>query len=696
MDVPLGSSPLEFQDDYFASNISSDDNLELANDDDNNSVDIRYRPELHKTASISSLSMVSVRNSKNDKGIMFNNLRTMPSSSINFDNAFVNKLEAPIEEHEYEHSISQADDPLSTSTSPNLTPMISRENTDALCFDDSIDQRKRFPYEFDYELETADECEDKAEFFGRKQHFFILSSAGKPIYSLHGSNELFIVYSGIIQTIVSFFKYSNSGTEIIKMIESRDVNTGDPIKFAFLDRSPIILMTVIKSEESTQIELEQQLDFIYSFLISALSKPYIDKIFNKYPNFDLRNLLGKTDILTLDSICEDLANNLNISQILGGLQCLRMHFSSRTKLERKLLNCKTQNILYGLIVGPHEKLISIIRPKRHTLHSSDLMILFEMIYNTSTFKAKDEHGAMKFISNETFWVPICLPKFNCNGHLYTLIQFHQLNDERLFKLHGIENNNYEYLDEDCTKIGIILMSPYKDSFNELRNISTSISREILFDSRVYKGIWNSLVGNGRLVVENILTTKQKVGNEASLRHSPFTSLMNSIVLNNNTVNKFEGINNKEIIHFTVKNKRFVQCIFPESQEFEIKHPHVKRNLLTVYKYLRRRLQVVTSDFNVYDSENSNKDIDFSTENDAFTNNFQNNIIYETWVSKTGKNTSHNIDSDKGEKLIGFGCKIGVYEIYIISRGDMGETKMLDYGLRILRWCRSQERRIFIY
>ncbi|ONH71770.1 hypothetical protein BOH78_4249 [Pichia kudriavzevii] len=65
------------------------------------------------------------------------------------------------------------------------------------------------------------------------------------------------------------------------------------------------------------------------------------------------------------------------------------------------------------------------------------------------------------------------------------------------------------IDEDSTKIGIILMSPFKESFSELKSISNAISKDILFDRSIYCDIWKGVTAKGRLVVEKILLDQTK-------------------------------------------------------------------------------------------------------------------------------------------------------------------------------------------
>lgn len=717
MDQLNGTSPLNFREDYFATRLSDNDEEfqedendeinELVNDNSHNGRANSQQNNLRKMPSIVSLSLNA--NDGPRTGIMFNDLRTAPTSGLNLENVSI--YEEP--RADTNNTISYNDDTMSTILSP-MARSILGDNVTANGVSDDIEdendseflvnENRPFPFhiaeepEPEMELEHADECPHPADLFSRRQHFFILSTAGKPIYSMHGSYDLLVVYSGVIQTIVSFFKYSSNGEETLKMIDSMDVFTKKPIKFVFLDKSPLILMTISKVQGATQVELEQQLDFIYSFIISALSKSYIDKVFNKYANFDLRNLLGQTDLLTLDSICQDLANNLNSSQILGGLQTLRMHSRVRSRLDRKLNQLKSPNLLYGLILGPDEKLITIIRPRKHNLHTSDLMVLFEMIYNTNTFKTKVEQSLkendMELLTNETFWVPICLPKFNSNGHLYTLLQFSQLNDDRYFQLHDINNDTNthrlkQFADEpDKTKIAIILMSPYKDAFAEMRKVSSNIMKEILFDKRIYTDIWNSMVGNGRIFIERVLSPPKVSQTSWTQNRSSFSMIMSTLTLGGKTTIpaptpvKSEPVNNS-ILHFTVKNKRLVQSVFPESKYFDIHDAHTKSSLLTLYRYLRRKLQLATTNpIQLQNLPSRPKSIPGA---DSDTGESHPSTVYEIWTNNA-----------TGVDMVGFAARFGNYEVLLVGSGNhVDEKTMKRHALHILKWSRRNEQRLFI-
>lgn len=86
------------------------------------------------------------------------------------------------------------------------------------------------------------------EWINQNCHVFILSTAGKPIYSLHGSEEKLNTLCGLLQALVSVVQ---SDDDSIKFITARN------IKFIFLVKSPLILVGVNKSTKSEQQILSQ-------------------------------------------------------------------------------------------------------------------------------------------------------------------------------------------------------------------------------------------------------------------------------------------------------------------------------------------------------------------------------------------------------------------------------------------------------
>lgn len=282
------------------------------------------------------------------------------------------------------------------------------------------------------------------------KNFFILTSAGKPIYSMHGRDQQVTSLAGIINTIMSYFQLRNS--EDIRTISSGNA------KFSFLNRSPIMLVAYSRKGETSN-ELINQLDFLHSYLISSLSQRQLSRFFNKRENFDLRNFLEATDFENLDEICSLICERLYPDVLLGALQCLTLKKTYRTQIHNAMLQCLLKEsdlprgtILYGLIVAPNNKLCSVLRPRGHTLHTTDLHLLFCLIY----------HQFQNLQNQQEMWVPICFPKFNSNGFLYCYIKFMTNAPQQV----------------SGPKPVLVLISAQKDAFFPLKSLGTNLIRSL--------------------------------------------------------------------------------------------------------------------------------------------------------------------------------------------------------------------------
>lgn len=282
------------------------------------------------------------------------------------------------------------------------------------------------------------------------KNFFILTSAGKPIYSMKGCDQQVTSFAGIINTIMSYFELRDS--ENIRTIAS---SSG---RITFLSRTPIILVAYSRRGETSN-ELINQLDFLHSYLISSLSQRQLSRFFNKRENFDLRNFLEATDFENLDEICSLLCDRLYPDVLLGALQCLQLKKSYRAQIHDAMLQCLLKEsdlprgtILYGLIVAPNNKLCSVLRPRGHTLHTTDLHLLFCLIY----------HQFQNLQNQQEMWVPICFPKFNPNGFLYCYIRFLSSSPQQV----------------SGPKPVLVLVSAQKDAFFPLKNVGTNLIRRL--------------------------------------------------------------------------------------------------------------------------------------------------------------------------------------------------------------------------
>ena len=91
----------------------------------------------------------------------------------------------------------------------------------------------------------------------------------------------------------------------------------------------------------------------------------MNRAFSSRANYDLRDLLGGTEIF-LDALA-DIMIKSDPGILLGALEVAKLRKSTREKINTALLNARHDDLLYGMIVA-EGRLVSVIRPRRHSLH----------------------------------------------------------------------------------------------------------------------------------------------------------------------------------------------------------------------------------------------------------------------------------------------------------------------------------------
>jgi hypothetical protein len=80
-------------------------------------------------------------------------------------------------------------------------------------------------------------------------------------------------------------------------------------------------------------------------------------------------------------------------------------------LQAARVHAKDNSLLYGMLIV-RDRLITIMRPKKHSFHPSDLHLIFNMVNSSTSFKSVPES-----------WMPICLPKFNDQSFLHAYVSY---------------------------------------------------------------------------------------------------------------------------------------------------------------------------------------------------------------------------------------------------------------------------------
>ncbi|KAL9101539.1 MAG: hypothetical protein Q9163_003215 [Psora crenata] len=332
-----------------------------------------------------------------------------------------------------------------------------------------------FYHEFD-KINAVDEDGSNEEqllnqWKSKKKHFLILSSAGKPIYSRHGDDNLISSTIGVIQTIISFFESSDDQLKGF---------TAAGARFVVMSQGPLYLVAISKLSEN-DAQLRVQLEALYMQILSTLTLPTLKHFFSYRPSTDLRRPLKGTEVLL--SALADTFTRGSPPTLLSALECLKLRKSERQVISDTLSRSRCDALLYGLVVAGG-RLVSVVRPRKHSLHPSDLQLIFNMLFEADGIKTGGGEN----------WIPLCLPGFNKNGYLYMYVSF--------VSAPGLPPDSDRERDGDVEQdteaqdtVAILLISANKESFYELRRMRDTMVEEL--DKNGSTTIIKSAIRRGR-------------------------------------------------------------------------------------------------------------------------------------------------------------------------------------------------------
>ncbi|XP_029908539.1 vacuolar fusion protein MON1 homolog B [Myripristis murdjan] len=234
-----------------------------------------------------------------------------------------------------------------------------------------------------------------------RKHVFVLSEAGKPIYSRYGSEEALSSTMGVMMALVSFVQ---SGDNIIRSVYSEEHTV------VFLQKGPLVLVCVSSSRQSEQ-QLRGELLYVYYQIISMLTQASIARIFEHKKNYDLRRLLAGSE-----KILDGLLNLVDSdpSFLLAAVHCLPLASSLRDSLSQILQKAITPNLVFSILIAKNQ-LLTIVQEKTviedARLEPADVHLLLNLIGASSAFQAGE------------IWTPICLPLFNPDCYFYAYISY---------------------------------------------------------------------------------------------------------------------------------------------------------------------------------------------------------------------------------------------------------------------------------
>ncbi|WWC87062.1 uncharacterized protein L201_001947 [Kwoniella dendrophila CBS 6074] len=279
--------------------------------------------------------------------------------------------------------------------------------------------------------------DDTRKYTPRK--YYVLTNAGKPVFSSpdNSSEDNITELVAIASTLISIFQEDDD--KIRCMIKGKT-------RIGFLLKSPLYLFAVSDWSEPEHI-LRSHLEYIYLQILSVISSTQLLRVFQRRSNFDLSRLLEGTETFLNKLI--DRAQ-FDFSYLTATLQPLRMNPATRDTAGAALMPPnKFKDLLYVLLVA-NGRIVTLLRPKKHAVHPSDLHLLLNTLASSSTLR-----------SSET-WLPICFPKFNPAGFVHAYIS---------------------YVTED---VGLVFVSADREAFEDLRSWKSIVLEKLENDRTLAK------------------------------------------------------------------------------------------------------------------------------------------------------------------------------------------------------------------
>ncbi|XP_065198611.1 protein SAND-like [Sycon ciliatum] len=320
--------------------------------------------------------------------------------------------------------------------------------------DEALQARKKSQANLGPVRDHSEEDVHHPNWICHRKHVFILSEAGKPIYSRYGNEDKLATIMGVMQALVSFVQDDKDTL--------RWMIAGDH-KFVFICKHHMVLVTVANSGESPQ-QLALQLNYTCSQILSVLTLSQLNRIFQQRRNYDLRRLLSGTE-----KFIDNLWNLMDEepSFILGAVRCLPLPSSVRDTIGHILQGARVPELVFALLVVDNQ-LVTLLRPKRYSLHPSDLHLIFNLV-----------DASMSFRTGES-WMPICLPKFDNAGYLHAHVSYIE-DEESTVEAPGIQLKSGASTSVPPQSFGacLLLLSTDRNAFFALSKCRATVEQKML-------------------------------------------------------------------------------------------------------------------------------------------------------------------------------------------------------------------------
>eukprot|EP00898_Chlorokybus_atmophyticus_P005629 jgi/Chlat1/6067/Chrsp4S06346 len=214
----------------------------------------------------------------------------------------------------------------------------------------------------------------------KRKHLFVLSNAGKPIFSRYGDENRLAGFTAVLQAVMSFVQ--DQGDTIHWVKAGRHV-------FVFLARGPLYL-----------------LELIHGQLISILTSG-VERVFERSSGFDMRSLLGGTEPV-LSALVRACGSDPAV--LLHAFACLPLPHGVRRAIGILMQRLALPGLMFGVLLAG-SSVVTLLRPKKQSLQPSDIILLTNFICASESFRISESFS------------PFCLPAFNPKAFLYAYVHY---------------------------------------------------------------------------------------------------------------------------------------------------------------------------------------------------------------------------------------------------------------------------------
>jgi len=243
-----------------------------------------------------------------------------------------------------------------------------------------------------------------AKWVARRKHFFVVSNAGRPVFSQFGDEQRLADFMGAVVGILSFINSCRND-------ELRWVEAGEH-KWVFRTRGALVLFCVSRTGEPPSA-LGLQLDYLHGQILTIVTGG-IQRCFEQKASFDLSGLLRGTGPVTT-GLFRWLTSSF--TYMLNRLPVFVMPQRDRTTISDAFASTYTSLLLknqpvplFGLLLHKREVVCSL-QPSSGGLSPRDTLLLANLVLTSESFRAGES------------WAPVCMPDFNPAGFLYGYICF---------------------------------------------------------------------------------------------------------------------------------------------------------------------------------------------------------------------------------------------------------------------------------